>query len=489
MRVGVTAVIARGARVALLLALAGFALGAPQGAAAAPTLPLSHATRWITDASGRVVIVHGINMVYKRAPYYPSATGFGAEDAEFLQSIGMNAVRVGVIWKGLEPEPGVFDEAYVERIEETVNTLAAHGIVSVIDMHQDMYNELFEGEGAPDWAVEDEGLENPHNGFNLNYSTNPALNASMNNFWANSPGPGGEGLQEYFADAWRYLAAHFKGNESVLGYEIWNEPWPGKEAGACLSPKGCHTFDATLSSFYERVAHAIREADPATAIYYEPNVLFDYGRPTYTKALGDPNAGFAFHDYCTARSPEGCESEKTVFKYALAHVKKTKEALLLTEFGSTSAEGDLDGMVAMADANMVPWLEWSFCRCEDPTGPTEDPLVINPEEPPTGANVGQLALHTLVEPYPQVIAGTPKAWRFERSSGSFTLSYLTKKASKGNFGAGAVAEVAAPATTYPDGYTASASGASVVSAPNAPVVELSADSGAKKISLSITPAS
>src|SRR5271167_2677293 len=132
----VTASISRGLRAALLMALAGLALAVPQ-ATATPTLPLGHATRWVTDASGRVVIAHGINMVYKRPPYYPAAVGFDAEDAEFLQSIGINAVRVGVIWKGLEPEPGVFEAAYAKQIEETVTMLAAHGIVALLDMHQD----------------------------------------------------------------------------------------------------------------------------------------------------------------------------------------------------------------------------------------------------------------------------------------------------------------------------------------------------------------
>jgi endoglycosylceramidase len=32
-------------------------------ARAAPSVPLSHAGRWITDARGRVVILHGINKV------------------------------------------------------------------------------------------------------------------------------------------------------------------------------------------------------------------------------------------------------------------------------------------------------------------------------------------------------------------------------------------------------------------------------------------
>ena len=55
----------------------------PALAQAAPTTPLGHTGRWITDAKGRTVIMHGVNMVFKRPPYYPAATGFGADDAAF----------------------------------------------------------------------------------------------------------------------------------------------------------------------------------------------------------------------------------------------------------------------------------------------------------------------------------------------------------------------------------------------------------------------
>lgn len=91
---------------------------------------MGHAGRWITDAHGRVVIVHGIDMVYKVAPY-PAATGFGNDDAAFLARMGFNAVRVGVIWKAVEPEPGVYDDAYVNHAG-TDRTLARHGIVSLL---------------------------------------------------------------------------------------------------------------------------------------------------------------------------------------------------------------------------------------------------------------------------------------------------------------------------------------------------------------------
>ena len=84
--------------------------------------------------------MHGINMVYKLPPYYPAAVGFDDDDAAFLHSIGFNAVRVGIIWKALEPQPGVFDDAYLFEIASTVDTLAKHGIVSLLDFHQDLLN-------------------------------------------------------------------------------------------------------------------------------------------------------------------------------------------------------------------------------------------------------------------------------------------------------------------------------------------------------------
>ena len=194
-------------------------------ARASPVLPLGHAGRWIIDASGRVVVIHGINMVYKLPPYYPAAAGFGNNDAAFLARIGFNAVRVGVIWKAVEPRPGVYDQSYLNRIAGTVTTLAHHGIVSLLDFHQDMLNQRFQGEGIPDWAVQDGGLLNPKLGFPGNYLSNPALQHALDAFWSDAPGPGGIGLQARFTGAWEHVAARFKHTRSVLGYEIFNEPF------------------------------------------------------------------------------------------------------------------------------------------------------------------------------------------------------------------------------------------------------------------------
>jgi endoglycosylceramidase len=144
-------------------------------------------------------------------------------------------------------------------------------------------------------------------------------------------------------------------------------------------------------------------------------------------------------------------------------------------------------MVTRADRDMVPWMEWSFCPCDDPTGATSDPLVLDPSKPPTGSNLGQVALHTLVEPYPQVIAGTPKSWGFTRATGMFTFSYVTAKAGGGSFPAGSVTEVAAPSVVYGSGYAANVTGGKIVSAPNADVLQVASCPGASTVQVSIAP--
>jgi len=476
----------------------GIAAGAPACASATPVLPLGHAGRWVTDARGRVVIIHGINMVYKVAPFYPAAIGFDDDDAAFLARIGFNAVRVGVLWEALEPQPGVYDDSYLNEIAGTVRTLARHGIVSLLDFHQDQYNELFQGEGFPSWSVQDDGLPpEPKLGFGADYVGMPALWHAFDHFWANSPGPRGVRLQDRYAAAWAHVASRFRGNRHVIGYELMNEPWPGSVWPSCANTVGCPSFDqGPFAAFYHRMLKAIRGVDSHTLIWYEPQVIFNYGSDTHLPKLGDPRLGFAFHDYCLEHDEFGTSNTCTAtddlpVNDALARANATGDALMMTEFGATNETSLLTEQVKRNDRAMIPWLEWAYCGCNDPTtsGPGDTQAIVkNPAQPPRGSNLVLPTLQALVEPYPQVIAGTPQRWSFDAGTRTFSFTFSTTRANgRGRFPARWVTEIATPRLVYGGRYAVTVAGGAIVSRRGASVLRIAACRRARKISVTVLP--
>src|SRR5690348_12244905 len=140
-------------RAAVAVAVLGLLVfaGAASAGQVGPRGPLTHDGRWITDAGGRVGILHGWNVVYKVVSYRPAASGFGGNDMRFLRRNGFNTVRLGIIQKAVETQlPGPdgkadYRERYIDSIVKTERKLAKHDIFTLLDVHQDLYNERFEG--------------------------------------------------------------------------------------------------------------------------------------------------------------------------------------------------------------------------------------------------------------------------------------------------------------------------------------------------------
>lgn len=460
----------------------------------APVGPLKSDSGWITDAGGRVVILHGINMVAKRPPYQPSALGFGADDARFLARNGFNTVRLGMIYAGVEPQPGAVDEAYVRSSQRTEKQLAARGIFTMLDFHQDLYNERFGGEGWPAWATLDDGLAaEPLIGFPGTYVTSPGLNRAFDNFWANAAGPGGVPVQDRYASAWAKVAKAFADRDSVLGYDLLNEPWPGTDFSSCANLSGCPAFDESkLAPMSRRMIAAIRGVDRRHIVFHEPHVLFNFGADTGLPDLGR-NLGFSFHVYCSTALVPGAdtceEAEAIPFTNADAYSRRTGDALVLSEFGATEDIATLERVTRYADEHMTSWQEWHYCGCDDPTtsGPGDvQALVKDPAQPPSGGNVFRDKLAALARPYPQLVAGTPKPWTFDPVSKRFELNFMTTAATgTGRFNRG-TSLVFLPRIQYPDGYRAKVNGATVISERGSKRLEIRSDPGARRVTLTVT---
>lgn len=186
------------------------------------------------DEDGRTVILNGINYVTKD----PEKYFLNDNDEDIFRQFrnwGFNCVRFGMSWRGIEPEPGKINEAYLKEIDKRVKMAEKNGLWIILDMHQDLYGGKY-GNGAPDWATFDDGL--PHETGDVwsdAYLVSPAIHRVFDNFWNNKPASDGVGIQDHYIFVWKTLAKRYAGSRAVAGFDIMNEPFTGSESSVVLT--------------------------------------------------------------------------------------------------------------------------------------------------------------------------------------------------------------------------------------------------------------
>lgn len=121
-------------------------------------------------------VTAGTNVVYKSPPYIPitdhfdAHLSFSAQDIVYLRQWGVrvlftpasseflrfssnehtnlslrplqvNAVRLGVMWPGVEPTRGNYNQTYLSLMKQIVHNCSQAGIGVLIDFHQDDFSE------------------------------------------------------------------------------------------------------------------------------------------------------------------------------------------------------------------------------------------------------------------------------------------------------------------------------------------------------------
>jgi endoglycosylceramidase len=437
-----------------------------------------HAGRWLTDASGRVLILHGLDFAAKRPPYLPSRIGFDADDARWIAAQGFSVVRLGFIPTGVVPTgPGAWDEAYLDDYAATVRTLAAAGVLVIVDAHQDYYTESTGGEGFPGWMV----TRQPVLPASLARSDAPAFDG----FWADD-----RGIQGQFAAMWAHVAARLRDTPGVLGFDLLNEPFPGSREQECAQINGCPAFDQqVLTPFYRRVIAAIRGVDPTRLVFYEPQVIANQGVASDIGPLGDAHAVFAPHIYCSASrvgAPPCLVREPSAFTNAENQAAAAHDGVFLGEFGATDDADAIGRIVSLADSRMVSWSEWAYWNqdpcCERP----HEGLVRTLAAPPGGDNVKPDKLAALARPYPRVTAGTPAGWTWDAAAHVFSVSWSTARAGGGaRFGSKGISELVLPPAAFPGRFRVSVRGGRIYGPRGARRLRIRGAKGATSVSVTV----
>ncbi|KAJ3193375.1 hypothetical protein HK101_004929, partial [Irineochytrium annulatum] len=230
--------------------------------------------RFFTDEHGRSLMLRGVNlcgnsklptiaaddlMNHRSVSFVGRPFKLDEADEHFkrLRTWGLTFVRLLVTWESIEHAgPGKYDDEYIEYLTQILKRAQKFGIKCFIDPHQDTWSRFSGGSGAPGWTFEICGLNietfqkvgaahinnirdyesrTKHMLWPTNY-TKLASATMFTLFFAGeifAPLATYEGenvgtyMQRHFIAAFTYLANRLKNCESVLGFELINEPHCG----------------------------------------------------------------------------------------------------------------------------------------------------------------------------------------------------------------------------------------------------------------------
>lgn len=428
-------------------------------------------TRFL-DAEGRHLLLHGVNIVDKSAAWkqYEWLDEAGYAD---MKSWGFNCIRLGFTWAAVEPAPGEYNPQCLAELDQRVAWAAKHGLYVVLDMHQDLYSMKY-SDGAPEWATLTDGKPHTTMGsvWSDAYFTSPAVQRAFDNFYANKPGPGGIGLQDRYAGAWKFLAEHFANHPTVIGYDLMNEPFAGslmtkgllqivrQVAAEGADPKGASTsavlevmtqwgtpegrskilkkldnpeaygrvLDAaqpvfeefertTLTGLFQKVTTAIRQVDQQHIIFLETSGASNMGVRSMIEPMKNADGQ---RDPLQAYAPHGYDLVTDTSEVASASNPRVE--LIFARHGATQQRLEMPMLVGewgayYGGAEAVTPAAQFVCRQFEKLlcGDTYWSLEKNFAEQPV--------LQVLCRPYPMSVAGTILAYEAKPAARQFTCTW------------------------------------------------------------------
>ena len=414
---------------------------APQCTLAAPSPPdwrLVTDGPLLRDGLGRIVFLRGVDAGgrSKFAPYvpfdYPDAGYSGALDAYMAraQSWGIDAMRVPFTWATFEPTlttPPTYDMVWLARYTALLQAAWQHGIYTVVDFHQDVFSEVFCGDGFPAWTIADAGPP-AHDcpSWQLEYLTDPSVAAAFDAFWP----PASPTMTGYFA-VWDEMISQVSDMPGVIGFEAFNEPSAGSATAS--------TFEATtLTSFFSAIAAEMNAKAPKALVFFDATALDGV---TVTTNLGKPtgsNLVFAPHFYPIG-TPSPAAVATSLGMWA-GYATTWNLPVFVGEFGASNTEPTtlayMQSVFAGLDTLGLGGTEWEYSVAAEEWNSESDSVV-------NGSGTEFPVAQALIRPFARAVAGTAISQSFDATTSEYTLSYTATSG---------ITEVRLPARAYPKGF-------------------------------------
>mmetsp|Transcript_21345 Transcript_21345/g.51747 ORF Transcript_21345/g.51747 Transcript_21345/m.51747 type:complete len:483 (-) Transcript_21345:156-1604(-) len=436
------------------------------------------------DEHGRVRIFHGCNRVQKSFPwYFPHQVGSDNEPA-LMKKMGFNVLRLGWMWSGFNPAPGVFNQTYLEIVQGIVDRFGKHGIYVLLDMHEDVLSSKFcTYDGAPQWVI---NKSQPKHAFPWPLKGNCSRPWEQNMFAEASLTAyqdiydNNHGMLDDLTNFWEHSAEAWVGNPAIIGYETINEPFAGNiyEDPTLLLPGVAGSKN--LQRTHDAIAKAIRKHDDRHMVFYEPvtwGMLFNgkIAGSGFSHVPGGPEyqnrSAFSYHYYCDSFVP-GYETDPSMRSLLCDHItgplvfEAVKQdlahlggAAMMTEGLACNYHGkdnpECRVVMGNLDRHIFSWTDYGHSQ-----GETFDP---EPDQQQEWARS-----------YAQAVAGQPVSMDFNPDSREFEFCYTL------DLGIKAPTEIFASQTySYPHGMDISAPSSVTVDTSQEDTVKITPAAGAK----------
>ena len=186
------------------------------------------------DESGRTRLFNGYNIDDKLLNQKEFRHNLDDDFFKKFRANGLDIIRLAVTWQNLEPQPGKYNESYLQSLDKIFDLAAKNNVYILLDMHQDLYSGFdgkSVGDGAPSWAAVTDGAKPkmPLFVWAEGYFWSKAVHRAFDHFWANTP-VDGKGIQDRYCDLWKMLASRYGDKNALFGFDLMNEPFPGSDS-------------------------------------------------------------------------------------------------------------------------------------------------------------------------------------------------------------------------------------------------------------------
>ncbi len=236
-------------------------------------------------------------------------TYIARDDLLFIKSVGFNTVRIPLHWNLFMAPDGTIGGEGWALLDRVLGWAKEAGLYAIVDLH-----------AAPGGQT------------GINHDDGPGYPLM---FYVPRD-------RDLTVKLWRAIAERYKGNPTILGYDLLNEPIAPYHDIATLNPR--------LEPFFRRVAEAIREVDPGRIVFLAAgqwSSSFDMFGPPFA-----PNLAYTYHSFWASTKRDSIQRH-------LNFSARYDVPLFLGETGELTDAWN-EGFRTLHEAHGIGWSFWTY---------------------------------------------------------------------------------------------------------------------------------